>query len=202
MRTITSLDVNRLFKTGIYIVVSINITILIAFGIIHFTLFDPVTVDNHKLEYAAAQILPFIIMGFNFMCTFLLLIFWRKNRHSRNRAGQEIISALDKMSKGDLGWKITLRRGAELANVADSVTKTRELLAERIIGLRMKAEEISEVQDFLYDSINCSCSFKPHTIKALRKLSICLSRLKADVDDFEISIRHDGEELIETLSDT
>jgi len=47
---------------------------------------------------------------------------------------------MEKMSRGDLGWKITLRRGNELAEIADSVTRASESLPNGSDGSRPKPD--------------------------------------------------------------
>jgi methyl-accepting chemotaxis protein len=140
-----------------------------------------------------------IIWALNSLCTALLIVLRRKCQSCQQQAGKQIVTALDKMSKGDLDWKLTLHRNTELAEVADSVNKAQELLTQRISSLQLKTREISEVEDFLFDSIQCDKSFRPHTLKALRKLKICLSRLKLDVDDFELSLNSENKEYSKTV---
>jgi methyl-accepting chemotaxis protein len=110
---------------------------------------------------------------------------WKCN-YGRPGAGRRITTALQKMSQGDLGWKITLRRGDELADVADSVTQASASLADRIVKLQMQTRQLTEIENYLIDSVDTH-HIDPYTLKALRKLKICTSRLNADMEDFQIS---------------
>jgi methyl-accepting chemotaxis protein len=116
----------------------------------------------------------------------VVLLTWKCN-HCRSGPVRRISTALDKMSKGDLGWKITLRRGDELADVADSVTQASQLLANRINKLQSQTRQLTEIENYLIDSMEADRITNPYTLKALRKLKICTHRLSSDMDDFQIS---------------
>ena len=132
--------------------------------------------------------MPITLWCFNIISIILLITLRQKCLRCQQDNGQQIITALDKMGKGDLDWKISLHRDTELAGVANSVNNAQKLLAQRISRLQWKTRELTEVEDFLIDSIECSHNYQPHTLKALRKLKICLNRLKSDVDDFQLSL--------------
>lgn len=105
----------------------------------------------------------------------------------RSGPGRRITTALQKMSKGDLGWKITLRRGDELADVAESVTRASESLADRISKLQLQTKQLTEIENYLIDSIESDGITNPYTMKALRKLKICTNRLNSSMEDFQVS---------------
>lgn len=115
----------------------------------------------------------------------VLLLNW-KCSHCRSGPGKRITTALEKMSKGDLGWKITLRRGDELAGVADSVTRASESLADRISKMQIQTRQLTEVENYLIDTLDANGA-NPYTMKALRKLKICTSRLDSNMQDFQVS---------------
>lgn len=130
---------------------------------------------------------PVILGATQLLGIALIIILTRKCRDCRVGQGQRITSALDKMGKGDLGWKVTLRRGDELAEVAESVTRASESLADRIGKLQLQTRQLTEVESFLLDSLDADRAYNPYTIKALRKLKICTSRLHSGMEDFQIS---------------
>lgn len=98
-----------------------------------------------------------------------------------------VIDAMGKMSRGDLGWKITLRKHDELSEMAASITKASCSLAERIGRLQTQARELTEVEDFILDAFEADRTKNPHILKGLRKLKITTSRLNSDIDSFQIS---------------
>lgn len=110
-------------------------------------------------------------------------------RRHKAQAGplRRIAAALDKMSKGDLGWKITLRQGDALVEMADSVTHASQTLAQRIGRMQGEIHELSEVENYLIDALDTASHDHPSTMKALRKLKICTCRLQADLDEFHLS---------------
>lgn len=105
----------------------------------------------------------------------------------RQGPAKRITTAMEKMGKGDLGWKITLRRGDELAEIADSVTRASESLAERIGRLQTQTRQLTEVENYLIDSIEADRVGNPNTLKTLRRLKICTHRLCSDMEDFQVS---------------
>lgn len=117
----------------------------------------------------------------------LVVMLLRRCHICRSGPGRRISTAMEKMSKGDLGWKITLRRSDELADVADSVSRASQLLADRIAKLQAQTRELSEVGDYLDDSLESNRAANPNMLKALRKLKICTNRLQSDIDDFHVS---------------
>lgn len=120
----------------------------------------------------------------------LLTIYLLKRKCLRcvNICGQRITTAMEKMSKGDLGWKIVLRHGDEMADVAQSISSASQSLAERIGRIKVRTRELTEVEDFLLDSIGSDRSVNNYTMNALRQLKICTSRLSADIDGFQLSL--------------
>jgi methyl-accepting chemotaxis protein len=132
--------------------------------------------------------LPLILAGMNIFGVGFMILLLRKCRCCRSGPARRITAAMEKMSKGDLGWKITLRKGDELASVADSVTNASRSLADRIGKLQSNTRELSALEEFLQDSIESDHTFNPHTLKALRKLKICTTRLKTEVEDFQVSV--------------
>ena len=94
---------------------------------------------------------------------------------------------MEKMGQGDLGWKIVLRRSDEMADVAQSISSASQSLAERIGRIKTRTRELTEVEDFLLDSIGSERPINNYTMNALRQLKICTSRLSADIDGFQLS---------------
>jgi methyl-accepting chemotaxis protein len=117
----------------------------------------------------------------------LVALLMRRCHICRSGPAKRITTAMEKMSKGDLGWKITLRRSDELAAVADSVSRASQSLADRMAKLQSQARELSDIEDYLHDSVEGDRGSNLYTIKALRKLKICTNRLRSDIDDFHIS---------------
>jgi methyl-accepting chemotaxis protein len=116
----------------------------------------------------------------------IILLAWKCNR-CRSGQGKRISTALNKMSKGDLGWKITLRRGDELADMAESVSRASQSLADRIGKLQIQTRQLTEIENYLIDSMDTERNVNPYTLKALRKLKICTSRLNSNMEDFQVS---------------
>ncbi len=100
---------------------------------------------------------------------------------------RRVIDAMGKMSRGDLGWKITLRKNDELSEMAASITNASCSLAERIGRLQTQARELNEVEDYIIDAVSVDRTDNRHLIKGLRKLKITTSRLNSDIDSFQIS---------------
>lgn len=144
--------------------------------------------ESRSLVGLLAANLPFVLAGFNLLGAGFLVLLLRKCRSCRRGPGRRISDAMEKMSKGDLGWKITLRKGDELAPIADSVTHASRILADRIGRLQGNARELTALEEYLQDSIESDRALNPHTLKALRKLKICTTRLKTEVEDFQISM--------------
>jgi methyl-accepting chemotaxis protein len=117
----------------------------------------------------------------------VILVLLRRCDGCQEGLARHITTAMEKMSKGDLGWKITLRRGDELAEIADSVTRASESLAERIGRLKTQTRQLTEVENYLIDSVEADRVGNPNTLKALRRLKICTHRLCSNVEDFQIS---------------
>jgi len=138
--------------------------------------------NNPTLNYLAPVLACMLSVG-----TGMTILIMRKCRHCQSGPGKRITTALEKMGKGDLGWKITLRRHDNLSEVAMSVTRASESLADRIGKLQIQARQLIEVENFLIDSMEMERIYNPYTMKALRKLKICTNRLNANIEDFQVS---------------
>ncbi|MEE9441635.1 MAG: hypothetical protein V3V99_03105 [candidate division Zixibacteria bacterium] len=136
----------------------------------------------------AAGIFPVIAGIIVLVGSILLILTIRKCTHCIMGPGKRLSTAIDKMSKGDFGWKLTLRRGDELAEVADSITQASQSLAGRIGKLQSEMKGLTEIEDYLLDSIGSTQDINPYFIKALRRLKICTNRLNADLNEFHISM--------------
>jgi len=134
------------------------------------------------LPHATVCLWAFLMAG-----TTILLILRKKCRECLAGPGQRITSAMNKMSHGDLGWKLILRRGDELAEVADSVSDASRSLAQRIGLMQSQVRGISEIESHLIDTIDTDRPANPGVIAALRRLKINTSRLQANLHDFQIS---------------
>ena len=188
MRLLANLDPNQLFKAATLFFISSNIIMLLFIAIFYFAPDNSILPIDKEITSLAAHLLPAILWFCNAICAVLLAFMWRKCHNCRNRFGRQIINALEKMGKGELGWKITLRRGNELSEVANSVSDAHKRLAQRIAEIQTKTREISEAEDFLFDSLGLNRSLRPQTLNALRKLKIGLNRLKSDIDRFHLSL--------------
>ena len=130
--------------------------------------------------------LPPVLWALNLLGFGLIFVLLKKCRHCQSGPAKRISVALDKMGKGDLGWKLILRQGDELAPLADSISHASQALADRVVRLQADTRELSEIENFLIDSIQGQYRPAPHTMKALRRLQICTSRLQSEMDDFQI----------------
>lgn len=172
-------------STLIYLAVS---PVLLCLALIAYFSFDRPTPDIMGSFWAAVHEHAPLFLGLSYLLGMGLigLLTW-KCRYCRSGPGRRITTALEKMGRGDLGWKITLRRGDELADMADSVTRASESLADRINKLQLQARQLTEIENYLIDSVDTDRISNPYTLKALRKLKICTSRLNANIDDFHVS---------------
>jgi len=181
-----NLDSSRLLRHSVigYLIGSVillGLTIVIYFAIgssLDISQSFPASVWRHA---------PLILGAAHLVGIGLMIVLIRKCHHCRLGPGQRITTALKKMCRGDLGWKITLRRGDELADVAESVTRASESLADRINKLQIQTRQLLEIENYLIDSVGTERVSSPYTIKALRKLKICTSRLNSHMEDFQIS---------------
>jgi methyl-accepting chemotaxis protein len=144
--------------------------------------------NSPTMTHFLVAVLPFVLAALNLLGAGLLVLLLRKCRCCRSGPGRRISAAVEKMSKGDLGWKITLRKGDDLAPIAESVTNASRTLADRIGKLQCNTRELTALEEYLQDSIESDRTFNPHTLKALRKLKICTTRLKTEVEDFQVSM--------------
>ncbi|MFH1700159.1 MAG: hypothetical protein ABIE07_06190 [Candidatus Zixiibacteriota bacterium] len=140
----------------------------------------------------AASIIPAIAGIIILFGSILLFLTIRKCTHCIMGPGKQLSTAIDKISKGDFGWKLTLRRGTELADVADSVTQASQSLADRIGKLQSQMKGLNEIEEFLIDSIGSTQDINPYFVKALRTLKICTNRLNADISEFQISMNENN----------
>jgi methyl-accepting chemotaxis protein len=135
--------------------------------------------------FRSHAVIPFAAVTVIGLIAVAVLLF--KCRQCRIGPVKRISSAMEKMSQGDLGWKITLRRGDELAEIADSVTRASCSLADRIGKLQTHTRELTEVENYLIDTVETDRVANPHLMKALRRMKICTHRLHCDIEDFQLS---------------
>ncbi len=187
-RFLTYLDSSQLLKVVILSYTSLNLISLLVVVIISIVPLMPVDLIDHRTQISSTSTSIYLIGAFcllNLTAAGTAFLLWRKFKKHQSGAGNQITAALDKIRQGDLGWKITLPGGSELARVADSVSLASESLADRVSTLKVKTRELAEVEDFLVDSLTCDGARKPYTLKALRKLRICISRLRSDMEEFQ-----------------
>ena len=132
--------------------------------------------------------LPLMLAGMNLFGLGLMVLLLRKCRYCQSGPARRIAAAMEKLSKGDVGWKITLRKGDELAPVADSVSNASRSLADRIVRLQSNTRELSDLEEYVQDSIESDQGYNRQTLQALRRLRICTTRLKTEVEDFQVSL--------------
>jgi len=111
----------------------------------------------------------------------------RKCHFCRSQGADKINAVLKEMELGHLGWKLTLSRGQELEELAQSVSSVNTKFAERLEKIHDRSQDLFEIEDYLVDAIKSDGRMRPATMKALRKLKIYTSRLKADIEDFDIT---------------
>ncbi|MCP4569503.1 MAG: hypothetical protein GY841_18155 [FCB group bacterium] len=186
-QSLPRLDMSHAVKLGAVLYLSINLVVILAAIITYsYIQINPPTGSGSVLK-SSVDFMPVVIWMGNIIGMGLIYLLIRHCRQCRSGQGRRISTALDKLSHGDLGWKITLRRGDELAEVADSVTLASKSLGERVAGLQAKAKELAGVEEYLLDSIDTGGGIDPYTLKALRKMKICTSRLLADMEEFQVS---------------
>ena len=194
-RVIRSLESGAAIKIAITVYTSLASVLIVAailfvFVADHQVIGSPSSATEFLAIYLLAVLALMLIPGMG-----LIFLLTRQCRHCRLGPGRRIMTALDKMSKGDLGWKITLRRSDGLSEVAASITKASESLADRIGKLQIQARQLIEVENFLIDSMETERIYNPYTLKALRKLKICTSRLIANIEDFQVSTVSGGKRI-------
>jgi len=182
-----NLESGRVLRNGALIYLAVS-PVLLSLALIAYFSFDRPTANVAGSFWAAMHEHAPLFLGLSCLLGMVLigLLTW-KCRYCRSGAGRRITTALEKMSRGDLGWKITLRRGDELAGMADSISRASESLADRIGKLQLQARQLTEIENYLIDSVDAAHIGNPYTLKALRKLKICTSRLNANIDDFHLS---------------
>ncbi|MDD4052562.1 MAG: hypothetical protein PHR28_11780 [candidate division Zixibacteria bacterium] len=131
---------------------------------------------------------PLMLAVMNLFGLGIMVLLLRKCRYCQSGPARRIAAAMEKLSKGDVGWKITLRKGDELAPVADSVSNASRSLADRIVRLQSDTRELSDLEEYVQDSIESDDGCNRQTLKALRRLRICTTRLKTEVEDFQVSL--------------
>lgn len=190
-RPFAELETRHWLKTGSIVYISLSLVILIFSAIMY--LYTDVTRPSQSGSFFAivSIALPIILWVGYFAGLGFLFTTMRKCLGCILGPGKRLTSAMDKMSRGDLGWKLTLRRGDEMVEVADSVSKASRALADRIGKMQSEVRGILEVEDYLIDSIATTHNSNPFLIKALRKLKITTTRLKTDINDFQISATDD-----------
>ncbi len=139
------------------------------------------------MRYLTTAVPPLAI-GLNLLGGAFIFLLVSKCRRCQSGPGQRITAAMEKMGKGDVGWKIVLRNGDELAPVANSVSRASQSLADRIVRLQSETRQLVEIEDLLQDSLAGDRTVSQHTLKALRRLKICTSRIKAEMEDFQVSV--------------
>ncbi len=193
---IRRLESGRVFKIAFVVYISLASVLVVATMFQFFATVLSSHSNNPVLNYLAPVLACMLAAG-----TGLTVLVMRKCRHCQSGPGKRIATALDKMSKGDLGWKITLRRSDNLSEVAMSVTRASESLADRIGKLQIQARQLVEIENFLIDSMETERIYNPYTMKALRKLKICTSRLSANIEDFQVSASASGNRITVSRSE-
>ncbi len=187
IRAFANLESGQVLKTGTVIYLSISLVSLVAAATIYLKIAMNSDQNSNSLFISVLAFLPPALWILNLLGLGIIFLLVRKCHHCRLGTGKRISSALDKLGRGDLGWRITLRHGDELADLAYSVTRASQSLANRIGKLQAQTRELAEVEDYLLETLEGDPVFKPYTIKALRKLKITINRLKSDVEDFQVS---------------
>jgi methyl-accepting chemotaxis protein len=187
IRPFANLESGQALKAGVVIYLSISVVSLVAAATIYLNLTMISDQNSNSLFISVLEFLPPALWILHLPGLGIIFLLARKCHHCRLGAGKRISSALDKLGRGDLGWRITLRRGDELADLADYVTRASQSLADRIGKIQAQTRELAEVEDYLLETLEGDSAFKPYTIKALRKLKITINRLKSDVEDFQVS---------------
>lgn len=191
MRPSRVMETATLLRHGSFVYLAVSFLILTVTAIVYLTIdFAGRTHSGSFFDYLR-DALPFLIWGLHLVGLGLLFLALRKCRACLLGPGKQLTEAMQKMSKGDLGWKLTLRRNDELADVADSVSNASRSLAERIGKIQSQVKGLAEVEGYLLDSFDTTRDINPYFIKALRKMSICTNRLHADIDEFQISLTVD-----------
>ena len=186
-RLLENLGTGRTFKIAAVIYLVINFLILISV-LVTFTGTEKITGVDPRTSAGGPATWPIPAAWVTqFIGLVVILVLLRRCNRCQEGLSRHITTAMEKMSRGDLGWKITLRRGNELAEIADSVTRASESLAERIGRLKTQTRQLTEVGNYLIDSVEADRIGNPNTLKALRRLKICTNRLCSNVEDFQIS---------------
>ena len=188
MRPFAVVDSGQWLKTGSIVYISVSILLLIISAV--FFLNADTTSPNQSGSFFSfiAAALPIALWSVCLMGPILLFLTMGKCLGCILGPGKRLTSAMEKMSRGDLGWRLTLRRGDEMSEVAESVSRASQSLAERIGKMQSEIKGIKEVEEYLIDSISGSRNSNPYFIKALRKLKISTSRLNADINEFQLSM--------------
>ncbi len=188
MRPIAEMDSGTWLKTGNKVYLAASLTILTATAIL-FIFSDLQSLKKSGSFFAfIIDYTPILLWISCLLGMGLLFLTNNKCAECILGPGKRLTSAMEKMGKGDLGWKLTLRRGDEMREVADSVSKASQALAERIGKMQSEIRGIAEVEEYLIDSVSAARSPNPYFMKALRKLKISTTRLKTDINDFHVSI--------------
>lgn len=186
-RPFAEMETKQWLKTASVIYMSLSLIILTFAAVIYIYTDSTSPVQPGSFFSIVSAILPVMLwIGYLAGLGFLFMTM-RKCVGCILGPGKRLTSAMEKMSRGDLGWKLTLRRGDEMSEVADSVSKASQALAERIAKMQSEIKGIAEVEEYLIDSIAATRKPNPFLLKALRKLKIGTNRLKSDINDFQVS---------------
>jgi len=199
MRPLSWLESSQSLKTSaaIYIIVSLIVSVV---SIIAFLKFDTSTLNTQGSQLRAFLVYtPLVLLSLHILGIGLIFLLARRCHRCASGPMKRISAAMEKMGKGDLGWKITLRRKDELADVAASITDASQSLARRINRIQIRTRQLSEVEDYIIDTLSSTAPLNPYMLKALRKLKITTSRLNSDIDEFQVSVM-DGHIMTESTS--
>ncbi|MCK5126903.1 MAG: hypothetical protein KAR42_11665 [candidate division Zixibacteria bacterium] len=188
MRPFANMETGTWLKTGSIVYLSMSLILLVITAVIYLNIDSTSLTSSGSFFTSAITIIP-IIMWVGYLAGLIFMVLtMRKCTGCILGPGKRLTSAMDKMSRGDLGWRLTLRRGDEMMEVADSVSKASQSLAGRISKMQSEIKGLTEVEEYLIDSVAGSHHANPYFMKALRKLKISTNRLHADINDFQISL--------------
>ncbi len=173
-------------KTAAWIYVAISLGLLITAAVFRLGVHPPMSPSPPHIIGTISAILSPVLWIVHLLGAGFVLLLLLRCTDCMSQQGHHIAGVIDRIGKGDLGAKITLHRGAEWTEVADSVLRANDSLRDRIGQLQSQTRELSAAEEFLIDAIELSGPVSRPTLKALRKLKIGLNRLQSSVDDFEI----------------
>ncbi|MEZ5360059.1 MAG: hypothetical protein R3F48_14680 [Candidatus Zixiibacteriota bacterium] len=186
-RPFAEMETRQWLKAGSIVYISLSLVILVFSAILYLYTDNSRPTQPGTFFSIVNSTLPAILwIGYLAGLGFLIMTM-RKCVGCILGPGKRLTSAMEKLGRGDVGWKLTLRRGDEMADVAESVSKASRALADRISKMQSEVKGIMEVEDYLIDSIAITHGSNPFLLKALRKLKISTTRLKTDINDFQVS---------------